>query len=50
MTTKTVSRLRVIDSILLRSSQLENQPRPIDRFIDYFGDGHPRIPDGATAK
>jgi hypothetical protein len=50
VTTRTVSRLRVIDSILYRSSQLENQPRAIDRVIDYFGDGHSRIQDGAPAK
>jgi hypothetical protein len=42
MTTKTISRLRIIDSILYRSSLLEGQPRLIDRYIDYFGDGPPR--------
>ena len=50
MTTKTVSRLRVIDSILHRSAQLEHQPRAIDRFIAYFGDSHPRVLDGPPAK
>lgn len=50
MTTKTVSRLRIIDSILYRSSLLESQPRSIDRFIDYFGNGQPRTPDGVPAK
>lgn len=50
MTTKTVSRLRIIDSILSRASQLEGQPRSIDRYIDYFGDGHPRCQGSISAK
>ena len=44
MTIKTVSQLRVLDSILHRSSLLQAKPRSIDRYIDYFGDGSPRIP------
>jgi hypothetical protein len=50
MTTKMISRLRILDSILHRSALLESQPRSIDRFIDYFGEGQPRIQDGAPAK
>jgi hypothetical protein len=50
MTTKTVSRLRIIDSILYRSSLLEGQPRSIDRYIDYFGAGQPRSQEGLPAK
>ena len=50
MTTKMASRLRIIDSILYRSALLEGQPRSIDRFIDYFGDGQPRLQDGVPAK
>ena len=29
------------DSILYVSSLLVDQPRPIDRIIDYFGEGRP---------
>jgi hypothetical protein len=50
MTTKMVTRLRIIDSMLQLSSLLESQPRSIDRYIDYFGDGHPRRWDTSTAK
>ena len=50
MTIKTVRRFRIMDSILSRSSLLQGQPRSIDRYIDYFGDGQPRIQDGAPAK
>jgi hypothetical protein len=50
MTTKMVTRLRLIDSILHLSSLLENQPRTIDRYIDYFGDGHLRRLDTGSAK
>ncbi len=50
MTTKIVSRLRIIDSILYRSALLEGQPRSIDRYIDYFGDGQPRCQEGMPAK
>jgi hypothetical protein len=50
MTTKTISRLRIIDSILYRSSLLGGQPRAIDRYIDYFGDGQPRSQEAMPAK
>jgi hypothetical protein len=50
MTTEMVTRLRVVDSILYLSSLLENQPRSIDRYIDYFGDGHPRHQGQSTTK
>jgi hypothetical protein len=50
MTTKSLTRLRMIDSILYRSSLLEGQPRSIDRYIDYFGDGQPRSQETPPAK
>lgn len=50
MTSEMVARLRIVDSILYLSSFLENQPRSIDRYIDYFGDGHPRRSSQSPAK
>ncbi len=50
MTTERVARLRIVDSILYLSSLLEKQPRSIDQYIDYFGDGHPRRPRQSTTK
>ena len=50
MTTKMVSRVRIIDSILYRSSLRGSQPRWIDRYIDYFGDGQPPIQDRPRGK
>jgi hypothetical protein len=45
-----VTRLRIIDSILQAASALEAQPRAIDRYIDYFGDGRARRPDTLAAR
>ena len=50
MTTRRVKRLRIIDSILSRAALLEGRPRPIDRFIDYFGDSLPRLQVLAPAR
>jgi hypothetical protein len=50
MTIKTISRLRIIDSILYRAALLESRPRSIDRYIDYFGDSHPRGQESLPAK
>jgi hypothetical protein len=50
MTTEMATRRRIVDSILFLSSLLENQPRPIDRYIDYFGGGHQRRPNQSAAK
>jgi hypothetical protein len=50
MTNRIITRLRVIDAILRRASLYKGQPRSIDRYIDYFGDGQARMQDGAPAK
>lgn len=42
MTAKAARHFRIIDSILRRASRRQGQPRSIDRYIDYFGDGPPR--------
>ena len=46
--------VHLADSILYLSSLLRDQPRPIDRYIDYFGDsaatvGSVRAGSGRTA-
>ncbi|MGH7333703.1 MAG: hypothetical protein ACREKS_13365 [Candidatus Rokuibacteriota bacterium] len=50
MTREMVARLRIVDSILYLSLLLENHPRSIDRYIDYFGDRHPGHPSQRTTK
>jgi hypothetical protein len=50
MTTRIATRRRIVDSILYLSLLLENQPRLIDRYIDYFGGGHQRRPNQSAAK
>ena len=37
MTTRSTPLLQVAESILYLSSLLSDQPRAIDRYIDYFG-------------
>jgi hypothetical protein len=44
-----VSSLRIVDSFLARAWRREGQPRSIDRYIDYFGEGTARS-QGAPAK
>ena len=43
MATREQPLLELADSILYLASLLRNQPRPIDRYIDYFGGGAPDV-------
>jgi hypothetical protein len=50
MTVMTVRSLRILDAFLARAWRRESQPRSIDRYIDYFGEGLARSQGGAPAK
>ena len=43
MATRQQPLLELADSILYLASLLRNRPRPIDRYIDYFGDVAPSV-------